>query len=247
MKFNDPYDSAHYYLVEELFKAKTYLEIKSFLEMPTVRDFLSVDQRDALRTSERLIETLLEMLFPDDAGVISRLRYDEIQGLNNFLRSDMRICSLSGVNDSIVMWSHYANNHMGFCLEYHVANLALDPTIIGWLHPVRYSSQLFDVTEYLEAAKRYFNSGGPLFSNWMAMIAACHKSPGWAYEKEWRIVALDSRDFFDVRPIRVISGARGDALPERKAALLRIADRLKLPIGKAVLRHDRFELAIEDA
>lgn len=144
------------------------------------------------------------------------------------------------------MWSHYAGYHKGFCLEYDAASLALDLNIPGWLHPVRYNAQLFDVTKYMAASSQYQLFGGPIPNNW-AMIGACHKSPEWAYEKEWRIVALDERDFFEIKPASVILGARIDDLPNQKDALIKIAKDLGLAIKQAALRKDRFELMVEDA
>jgi hypothetical protein len=71
---------------------------------------------------------------------------------------------------------------------------------------------------------------------------ACHKSPEWSYEREWRTVALYGRDFFEIEPASVILGARIDDLPDQKAALLAIANDLEIPIKQPMLRQDRFEL-----
>jgi hypothetical protein len=121
----------------------------------------------------------------------------------------------------------------------------LKPNILGWLHPVRYSLQLFDVTKYLEASFQYQTSGGLISNNW-AIIIACHKSPEWASEKEWRIVTVDQRDFFGIEPVSLTLGARIDDLPRQKAGLLAIANQLKLPIKQMVPCQDRFELTLAD-
>ena len=39
------------------------------------------------------------------------------------LRERTWICSLSKINDSLLMWSHYANNHKGICVELNMAHV----------------------------------------------------------------------------------------------------------------------------
>lgn len=42
------------------------------------------------------------------------------------LRERTWICSLSKINDSILMWSHYADNHKGVCVELNMAHAVID-------------------------------------------------------------------------------------------------------------------------
>ncbi len=51
------------------------------------------------------------------------------------------------------MWSHYADEHRGFCIEYAVADL---PSIAQrLLFPIIYREEIFDSTKFhLEAACR---------------------------------------------------------------------------------------------
>ena len=60
------------------------------------------------------------------------------------------VSCFSEVNDSIVIWSHYANNHKGFCLEYDFKSLGFNDIRATSLCPVIYQKEILDVTEYLK-------------------------------------------------------------------------------------------------
>jgi len=60
------------------------------------------------------------------------------------------------------------------------------PGGIGLLHPVNYHPEHFDATDY------FLNPED--LNNWMLWIAACHKSPEWADEREWRYIDVSFRD-----------------------------------------------------
>ena len=42
--------------------------------------------------------------------------------IENFKKETLRISCFSSRLDSIVMWSHYASNHTGYCVEYNLKN-----------------------------------------------------------------------------------------------------------------------------
>jgi Protein of unknown function (DUF2971) len=257
LDFNDPYDTASFFLAYQAVESMPY-DLEAFFSMPGIRDHMPEETKELLRSSDGRPETVRDILLqqiPDELSRKFTLQYREklfkqlaeyvVRSTNQFLREKIRVSSFCEISDSIVMWSHYAGYHRGFCLEYDAAQLALNPDILGWLHPVRYNVNLFDVTNYFKASIQHRTSGGPISNNW-AMITACHKSPEWSYEREWRTVALDERDFFEIEPASVILGARIDDLPDQKAALLAIANNLRIPIKQAVLRQDRFELTVVD-
>jgi hypothetical protein len=257
LDFNDPYDTASFFLIDQAVESVPY-DLEAFLSMPEVRDHMPEETKELLRSSDGRPNTVQDILLkqiPDDLSREFTLRFREkifdqfgkemVHSSNQFFRKNIRVSSFCEINDSIVMWSHYGGYHKGFCLEYDSARLALDVNILGWLHPVRYNTNLSNVTKYLKASIQYRISGGQIANIW-APIVACHKSPEWSYEREWRVVALDERDFFQVEPVSVILGARIDDLPDQKTALLAIANDSKIPIKQAVIRDDRFELEVVD-
>jgi hypothetical protein len=47
-------------------------------------------------------------------------------------RAVTKVSSSSEVSDSILMWSHYADNHRGFCVEYGLRGLASEHPFPTW-------------------------------------------------------------------------------------------------------------------
>jgi Protein of unknown function (DUF2971) len=58
-------------------------------------------------------------------------------------RQVTKICSFSAANDIILMWSHYADHHRGFCIEYDLESLEPQDTLRKNLYPVIYSPHLY--------------------------------------------------------------------------------------------------------
>jgi Protein of unknown function (DUF2971) len=96
--------------------------------------------------------------------------------------SSKGVLSLSERWDSPLMWSHYADNHRGLCIEFDTTELP-HPN----LRPINYraprsirASSLFQwkVQASVEAEKRVFDT---------YFLA---KAGPWRYEKEWREISL---------------------------------------------------------
>lgn len=110
------------------------------------------------------------------------------------IRRSMRVCCFSETVESMLMWTHYANEHKGFAVEYapnQKSSIALQ------LWPVFYREKLFDIRKYFSQVS----------SNLIPLLPSLHKAVDWQYEKEWRLV---------------IPGADGDSLsmPRPKAIYL---------------------------
>jgi hypothetical protein len=58
-------------------------------------------------------------------------------------KESLKICSFSETPDSIIMWSHHADQHRGFCIEYGVEDLPPSDGFVRMLFPVVYSERLF--------------------------------------------------------------------------------------------------------
>ena len=87
-------------------------------------------------------------------------------------RHSMGVYSFAGDPRSIQMWSHYAANHTGLCLQFDVAR---------------------DPMKFLGAVRVHYEPDYPTV-NWMVNIeeqlgdALLRKHPGWTYEQERRII-----------------------------------------------------------
>lgn len=87
------------------------------------------------------------------------------------------VCSLSEINDDILMWSHYADGHKGFCLEFS----RVPENIFEYAQPVKYpDSDEFPYVDYWNVQK------DELIEDIIQIVTT--KSRHWSYEKEWRAI-----------------------------------------------------------
>jgi len=107
-----------------------------------------------------------------------RARIDkEIQAVIDYNKNSGVVC-LSEVNDSILMWSHYAQNHSGICIEFHrTPDSPLGDSEI--CTRVQYDSK-YPVIDF---GKMLLNRDGQTLNLMLRYKADC-----WAYEKEWRVI-----------------------------------------------------------
>ena len=132
----------------------------------------------------------------------------------------------------MLMWSHYADSHKGFVLEYDPLKFftynncknCTEFEKCEYIHlidifPVLYENERYDITEYaVEALHRQcfysesenvpFTVGDTLFT----MKVLMQKNPVWAYEKEWRLRYLckknrDSGNFVSIPPAAIYLGS----------------------------------------
>lgn len=90
------------------------------------------------------------------------------------------VCCFCKKEDNILMWSHYADQHRGFCLEFNTS----DP-LFKELKPVSYS-EIFPILNHQILTEDDKDT---------ELTKMLHtKYIGWKYEKEWRIVLPDRGD-----------------------------------------------------
>lgn len=97
-------------------------------------------------------------------------------------RNETWLCSLSKVNDSILMWSHYCYNHKGICIGLDLDKvLESVPPLFGsiFIKPFVLDVQYKDIIERPNA----YSSSNDLFNyQWQT------KAEEWDYEQEVRLV-----------------------------------------------------------
>lgn len=94
------------------------------------------------------------------------------------IKDAVRVVCLSAVNDSMIMWSHYANNHAGYCIEYNFEKMDM---FYEHLYPVVYIKDRYAVSKSDMIKEN---------NQWLYQ-SICRKSDVWAYEHEWRIVTAN--------------------------------------------------------
>lgn len=95
-----------------------------------------------------------------------------------FMREDTRVASFSEDEKSILMWSHYANNNQGICVEY---DFTQNLNITSLIYPIIYLDNPIDFTSLLENPQNKDIEMSVLLSTIV-------KSKVWEYEKEWRLI-----------------------------------------------------------
>lgn len=105
--------------------------------------------------------------------------YDKVMDSVEEYKKSFNICCLSEKKDSLLMWSHYANEHKGFCIEYNISEMFdMHPLLC----PILYS-------EFMPL----FANGDNELVNLSKMLYT--KSTSWEYEREWRITCNGDEEF----------------------------------------------------
>ena len=103
----------------------------------------------------------------------------QLQQMFDDMKGQVGISCLSELDNSLLMWAHYANNHRGFCVEYDLLKISkrLNFTPI----PVIYSDKKISVQSlFPKSLEEYVTK--------LVIEAISTKSTDWNYEKEWRII-----------------------------------------------------------
>lgn len=102
-----------------------------------------------------------------------------VDRLNEHIKNSCLISCFSTEVDSMLMWSHYADSHKGFCLVYDISEIDANNMIRKNLYSVIYNENKFDIGYYLNRA---------LEPKYPFIASLCWKSKEWSYENEYRIV-----------------------------------------------------------
>ncbi len=104
--------------------------------------------------------------------------------LSKFIHSYLKkiyFCSFSQHFHSILMWTHYSQNHSGFCIEYDSSNINEYNPYINNLYPIIYTDKLFNISDY-------YSQQNPKNNILYFQYPIIYKSSEWAYENEWRVI-----------------------------------------------------------
>lgn len=194
LEANDPFEGDlffEYDLLSEQYK--TDLLIKQ-LDAPEFN--LSESDKETIINSQNPLDKLIELLYEKDFYEGRKLNFKEfkrkfmdaykqfesytVKNFNKELKKQIVFVSLSECNDISPMWTHYADNHEGICIEYNLCSP--DSLLDEPCHPICYVNHA-DYTEeinHLDNEKR----------NKLKLLEEpfLKKSIDWSYEKEWRIL-----------------------------------------------------------
>ena len=208
--FNDPYDTLVRYdiksiknYVDALLESKALIQLQKFLEQGN--DFTGFE-KNLLPNGvvEKIKEQILATDFEEKKDSLAAYKRQMMQMLDFsyplLAEASKRFVSIACFCESvksITMWSHYADYHKGFALEYKMR-----PTLtkgikegVG-LYPVIYDDMRYDASQYMAWAFLKMlgvNGCNPdVLSHTKCVL---HKSKQWEYEKEWRLVDYSTRNY----------------------------------------------------
>ncbi len=260
-KFNDPYDCLIRYDKEFLYYS---------LKEGTSKEYLR-KLRDSLRNGEPFPEFVASLYGEERTKILKEAiynatdedieRHNQIFGMNkdeffnqiekvfgeaeSFLRRSTFIACFSETVKSVTMWSHYANSHKGFVLEYDLRNrqikcdncekkLTCKDKIVHNLYPIIYDNKRYDGTYFVDCyLGRHMGLFAKLSDVMFANKAALYKSPQWAYEKGWRLF-LDKQNSYglpylctEIRPVAIYYGKDISAINKKILSNIAKEKRLK--------------------
>lgn len=151
------------------------------------------------------------------------------------IAQNLGICSLSATPRHILLWSHYANHHRGFCVQYDCS----EGTLLRELaHAVQYEDSVPSLTAADFAPP---NNKEAVDALWLT------KAKCWAYEEEWRVKMNEGNKSYQA-PSAIIAVIFGVRMPEHDRIM--IADALRhqpeIEFKEAKLKEGKFEIEVVD-
>ena len=142
---------------------------------------------------------------------------EQLQEFVDHINSHSRICCFSNAEEkqqNMPMWAYYANNHRGFCVEYH-----LQPHQKNYIFPVSYDGSRVNgnrlmvnlISGIIQMVKEGKDSsempGEVSVHNQLAYLSLAYKHSSWKHEKEYRaLVPAEKGKYFDLEPHRIYVG-----------------------------------------
>jgi hypothetical protein len=217
LEFNDPFDMA------------AHLHFTGTNEQRNER--LTSMLRDQGLPESEVRQTLAALRFTPEEEFL-----EKIKAAHEIHRTTVGVCCFAGDPRSTLMWTHYARDHTGVCLQFERVN---DFATFVHALPVKYESEFPEVnwTEKIPA-------------DLIAMLMRKH--PDWYYEHEYRIIVDNAAgSYLRFRPEalrRIVLGCRSDDRVNGIVdALLAERERAGLPRVqkyRASLHSRRYDLVI---
>ena len=162
--------------------AKCMIGMEGVLKRPNIQFTNASQLNDPFDCHPKLIDysNVPDIIAKDPIRKEWEQKIEENDALNR--RNDTWLCSLSKVNDSLLMWSHYCYNHRGMCVGLDLDKvMACVPPMFGtmYLKPLVFDVQYLDIIERPNA----YRSNEDIYKYQLAT-----KAKDWAYEQEVRLV-----------------------------------------------------------
>jgi len=170
---NDPYDCASWVVEPDKI---TEAQFEEWLEYAR--------GRDPALTARVCPDGVVTPAFREDVTASVRRVYAEQRTIQ---REQRGIACLSATLTDIMMWSHYADGHRGFCLEFDTSFWPFSKALGVTYSPTLPSINPLDVL---------LNPPGDDENNRILRMFVLTKASCWSYEQEWRLMHGEPNKLF---------------------------------------------------
>ena len=243
--FNDPFDSElslnKDILNLEDVRARTLKTIEGVLKSKHIK--LAEYDRSRIQLSDNLvgdIKTVLSHYTIPIKPDFDEILMNQLQGVTRLYKELIGLICFSSKFDSILMWSHYAHYHTGFCIRFEFTE---NSDVYKSLFPVVYRKSRPDtITKALKRDKLW------------TMLSVICKSSDWSYEYEWRSVFLNINQLRGIKTsetgsyINVLPYIKGVYLganisPANEKIIIPMARQLNVSVYKMKLSDTEYKLS----
>lgn len=231
-RFNDPYDCSACFDFEKMLAA-TFINNNKNSDNPKIQKTIE-DLKSGKSFFDIKDQNPLSNQFN---GFLKGISQDKFYEYTDKFRNKGKIGCFSETNKSILMWSHYAGKHTGFCVEYNIKGIPLDNDFNMNLFPVIYSVKPLDLSKAL------INKRVDVLGQILYLV----KYIDWKYEKEWRYIGkttISNKYTMPIKPKRVYLGTM--ITEENENKIKEITNRIGIECKKMQLKPYSFELEEKD-
>lgn len=214
INFNDPFDCAMCIDWQQSIKTLFIQNKDKYFQNIDVKTKSEILER--INNGEAPEEVIINVLNPSkDARknqqfleFTNELQKTYINEISNKFQVKALVSCFSDKSDNILMWSHYTDNHKGFCVEYDISNRDLqNDDFINMLHPVVYTKDFLNI-DYSQIQLKYV----------IGFCLVLQKYIDWQYENEYRLIMnpKEKRLFtMPMMPSKVYLGLKMEAYYKR--------------------------------
>ena len=226
--FNDPFDSVS---IEKDISLKELDDI-----LRTATEQMTIDDKSN-GVYKGIYDTYKSIVSPEEQEKLEALFKIFSQVLTERTQYTFKVACLSETNTSVLMWSHYSNDHKGFCIEYNGQEIYNSDLIKKRFFPVKYISENERQIPISALALDY-----------PGLYSVLCKTNVWSYEKEWRICFgmeenLEPSNIQLPKSTGVYIGAKMPS--EHRKAIIDIAKTKNIPIYQEMLHFSSRSISFE--